>query len=168
MAVLPRFARWDNGRDDSSSGASSNHGRSWVWSTCTSLCGDRIACASGGVLDLKRLTGASTIGQTPTRHAQGMGQASKCKCAGYMMLLTEGLHCSGFAGSHLTEVASVRRKHQAALLFSLQQTHLRAKGCHSLAELVATEVARFRSLTLIAHLKHHARGSLVRPTRLMS
>ena len=30
MAVLPRFARWCNGRDDSSSasGASSNHGHS--------------------------------------------------------------------------------------------------------------------------------------------
>ena len=76
MAVLPRFARCDNGRDDNSSGASSNHGRSWVWSTCTSLCGDRIACASGGVLDLKRLTGASTIGQTPTLSRAGYGQAS--------------------------------------------------------------------------------------------
>ena len=107
MAVLPRFARWDNGTDDSSSasGASSNHGRSWVWRTCTSLCGDRIACARGGVLDLKRLTGASTIGQTPTLSRAGYGpgkrRAFPSKCAGYMMLLTEGLHCSGFAGSHL-------------------------------------------------------------------
>ena len=94
MAVLPRFASWDNGRDDSSSGASSNHGRSWVWSTCTSLCGDRIAFASGGVLDLKRLTGASTMGQTPTLSRAGYGpgkrRAFTSKCAGYMMLLTEG------------------------------------------------------------------------------
>ena len=87
MAVLPRFARWDNGRDDSSSGASSNHGRSWVWSTCTSLCGDRIACAIGGVHDLKRLTGASTIGQTPTLsragYWPGKRRAFTSKCAGY-------------------------------------------------------------------------------------
>ena len=151
MAVLPRFARWDNGRDDSSSasGASSNHGRSWVWSTCTSLCGDRVACASGGVLDLKRLTGASTIGQTPTLSRAGYGpvkrRAFTSKCAGYMMLLTEGLHCSGFAGSHLGLIIDlstaydvntsmcVRRKHQAAFVavafvdrFHRQQTHLSA------------------------------------------
>ena len=38
QSVLPRFARWDNGREDSSSasGASSKHGRSWVWSARTS------------------------------------------------------------------------------------------------------------------------------------
>ena len=34
-----------------------------------------------------------------------MGQASvehsQASVRGYMMLLTEGLHCSGFAGSHL-------------------------------------------------------------------
>ena len=78
MAVLPSFARWDNGRDDSSSasGASSNHGRSWVWSTCTSLCGDRIACASGVVLDLKRLSVLAQMAKRRHCHAQGMGQAS--------------------------------------------------------------------------------------------